>query len=297
MKRASSTNTSRPNPAKATDRIIALLDDLKAAWAAGSDDNISLIAAGIAHYALLALVPALGALVLGYGLFAAPQTVAGHIQALSANLPEAAAGIIGDQLRNVTEGDSGPKGFGLALALALALWGARNGARAVMTGLNIAFHAGEARGFVRGNLVALAITLCGIVGLVALGGLSTTLAVIAGPLGGVASFLLLFFAATGGAAGLYRFVPNKPSPAWRTILPGALLFAAGWLAATAGFAFYAANFSSYNATYGSLGAVVVLITWFYVTALLLLLGAELTAVKASAKHDGAHKTAETRNKR
>ena len=241
-------------------------------------------------------MPALGALVLGYGLFAAPETVASHLEALSANLPEAAAGIIGDQLRNVTEGDSGPKGFGLALALGIALWGARNGARAVMTGLNIAFHAGEARGFVRGNLVALAITLCGIVGLVALGGLSTALAVIAGPLGGAASFLLLFLAATGGAAGLYRFAPNKPSPAWHDILPGALLFAAGWLAATAAFAFYAANFGSYNATYGSLGAVVVLITWFYVTALLLLLGAEFAAVKASAEHDGAHKTAETRNK-
>ena len=272
-----------------------MLSNLKAAWAAGSDDNISLIAAGIAHYALLALVPALGALVLGYGLFADPETVAGHIEALSANLPAAAAEIIGDQLRNVSEGAAGAQGFGLLIALGIALWGARNGARALMTGLNIAFHAGETRGFVRGNLVALAITLGGIVGLVAIGAISTALAVIAGPIGALVSFLFLLLAATGGAAVLYRFAPNKPAPAWRRILPGALLFAGGWLAATAAFAFYAANFGSYNATYGSLGAVVVLITWFYVSALLLLLGAEYAAVKASSKDESAPETAKTRN--
>ena len=166
-----------------------------------------------------------------------------------------------------------------------------------MTGLNIAFHAGEARGFLRGNLVALAITLGGIVGLVVLGGLSAALAVIAGPAGALASFLLLSLAATGGAAMLYRYAPNKPSPSWRNILPGAALFATGWLGATAAFAFYAANFGSYNATYGSLGAVVVLITWFYASALLLLLGAEFAAVKAGVKDGMPHETAETRNKR
>ena len=260
-----------------------MLSDLKSAWAAGSADNISIIAAGIAHYALLALVPSLAALVLGYGIFADPATVADHIRALSANLPAAAAEIIGDQLRNVSEGAGSAKGFGLLFALGVALWGARNGARALMTGLNIAFHAGPSRGFLRGNLVALAITASGIIGLVVLGTLTTALAVIAGPAGAVASFLLLSLAATGGAALLYRFAPNTARPGWREILPGAILFAAGWLAATAAFAFYAANFGSYNATYGSLGAVVVLITWFYVSAMLLLLGAELAAVKASGK--------------
>lgn len=263
-----------------------MLSDLKAAWAAGSDDNITLVAAGIAHYALLALVPALGALILGYGLFADPVTVAGHIEAMSANLPAAAAEIIADQLRNVSEGAAGAQGFGLIIALAIALWGARNGARALMTGLNIAFRAGEARGFVRGNLVALAITLGGIVGFVALGSISTALAILAGPIGALVSFFVLLVAATSGAAVLYRFAPNKPAAAWRVIMPGAVLFAAGWLTATAAFAFYAANFGSYNATYGSLGAVIVLITWFYASALLLLLGAEYAAVKASAKDEG-----------
>ena len=262
-----------------------MLSDLKAAWASGSENNISLVAAGIAHYSLLALVPTLGALVMGYGLFADPATVASHVEVLSAKLPASAAEIVSDQLRNVSEGAAGTQGLALVIALAIALWGARNGARALMTGLNIAFHVDEARGFVRGNLVALAITLSGIIGLVILGGITTALAVISGPLGAIVSFLVLLLAATGGAALLYRFAPNKPGPAWRNAIPGALLFAIGWLGATAAFAFYAANFGSYNATYGSLGAVVVLITWFYASALLLLLGGEYAAVKASGNND------------
>ena len=259
-----------------------MLSELKAAWAAGSDDNITLIAAGIAHYALLALVPALGALVLGYGLFADPATVSDHIQGLSSSLPSSAADIITEQLRNVSQGADSAKGLGLLASLAVAIFGARNGARALMTGLNIAFHAGEQRGFVKGNLVALAITIAMIVGLVLLGGVTTALSVIGGLVGTVVSFVVLALAATGGAALLYRYAPNKPSPAWSVIVPGAILFAVGWIAATAGFAFYASNFGSYNATYGSLGAVVVLITWFYVSALVLLLGAELASVKAKS---------------
>tara|TARA_B100000678_G_scaffold37243_1_gene27096 strand:+ start:195 stop:905 length:711 start_codon:yes stop_codon:yes gene_type:complete len=229
----------------------------------------------------LALVPALGALVLAYGVFADPQTVARHIQLLSDNLPAAAAEIIGDQLRNVSEGATGAKGLGLVASLAVAIFGARNAARALMTGLNIAFHADEMRGFLRANLVALAITAGGIGGLVIIGGASAALALISGPLGALASFCFLAGSAILSAAVLYRYAPNQPAPDWRAALAGGVVFAVGWIAATAGFAFYAANFGSYNATYGSLGAVVVLITWFYVSALMLLLGGELTALKAS----------------
>ena len=132
-----------------------MLSQLKAAWAAGSENNFSLIAAGIAHYALLALVPALAALVLAYGVFADPETVTKHIAALYENLPPSASELIGKQLRNVSEGAEGAQGLGLIASLAVALFGARSAARALMTGLNIAFSAGEDRGLVRGNLVAL----------------------------------------------------------------------------------------------------------------------------------------------
>ena len=215
-------------------------------------------------------------------MFADPRTVAEHIQLLSANLPAAAAEIIGEQLRNVSEGASGAKGLGLIASLAVAIFGARNAARALVTGLNIAFHAGEMRGFIGGNLIALAVTAGGIAGLVVTGGISAALALIAGPLGTLASFCFLAGSATVAAAVLYRFAPNQQATHWRAAFSGGVIFALGWIVATAGFAFYAANFGSYNATYGSLGAVVVLITWFYVSALTLLLGGEVAALKSGA---------------
>lgn len=261
-----------------------MLADLKAAWAAGSDDSISLIAAGIAHYALLALVPALAALVLAYGAFADPVTVAGHIHALSQNLPPSAAELVGSQLRSVSEGADEAKGIGLLASLAVALFGARGAARALMTGLDIAFDASEDRGFLRGNLVAIGVTFSGIAGLALVAGASGAVSGLLGPAGGFAGFAILAIAATLAGALLYRFVPNGTPPAWNAIWPGAVFFALGWLGASAAFAFYAANFGSYNATYGSLGAVLVLITWFYASALMLLLGAELVAVKGSIKH-------------
>ena len=254
-----------------------VLADLKAAWQAGSADNIGIVAAGIAHYALLALVPALGSLVLAYGLFADAATVASHITLISAQLPPSAAELITDQLESVAQGSSGAQGAGLLVALAIALFGARNGARSLMTGLNIAFGVVGPRGFLGGNLMALAITAAGIAGLVLTAAASAALANIAGMFGSIASFLLLLGAAALAAGLLYRFAPH--APAWAAIGPGACFFAVTWLAATAAFGFYAANFGSYNATYGALGAVVALITWFWATGFLLLLGGELTALR------------------
>ena len=122
--------------------------DLKAAWAAASDDNIGILAAGIAHYALLALVPALGALVLAYGLFVDGETVAAHIALLAQSLPASAAGLIGDQLRSVSDGPANTQGLGLVLSLAIAVFGARSGAHSLMTGLDLAFNLSESRGFI-----------------------------------------------------------------------------------------------------------------------------------------------------
>ena len=262
-----------------------MLSDIKAAWAAGSQHNITLVAAGIAHYLLLAMVPTLGALVLGYGIFADPMTVSGHIERLSDNLPQSAAQLISDQLTNVSEGADGAKGLGLIASLAVALIGARGAANALMTGLNIAFEVDQSRGLVRGNLVALAITATAIVALIVLGAGSAALATIGGFVGAAISLTVLLGASALGAALLYRFAPNRRALSWGAIWPGAAFFALGWIAATGAFGFYAASFASYNATYGSLGAVVVLITWFYVSALFLLLGAELAAVKGAANHD------------
>ncbi|MDG5748106.1 YihY/virulence factor BrkB family protein [Qipengyuania sp. XHP0207] len=261
-----------------------MLDRLKAAWTAGSADRISLTAAGIAHYALLALVPALGAVVLAYGIIAEPETVARHIGGLADALPQAAAELIGDQLAQVSQGDSGAQGFGLLIALGIALVGARGAASALITGLNIVFHVDQPRGFLRQNLVALAITAGGAIALAATAGLTAATAGLAGPLARLVTLALMLALAAAGAALIYRFAPGGRRPAWQAAWRGATIFAVLWLAATGAFAFYAANFASYNATYGSLGAVVALITWFWVSGFALLFGAEVTAL-ADGFHD------------
>lgn len=259
--------------------MASYFDHIKAAWAAGSDDNIGIIAAGIAYYVLLALVPLLAVTVLGYGLIADPETVSNHIALLAQNLPASAADIIGEQLRRMSEDGETGKILSLLVALGIALFGARNGARAVMTGLNIAFHADSARSFLRGNLIAVAITLGAVAGLAIMGGVVAAVSAIPGPAGAVIGLVVLFGFATLGAGLLYRVGPNKPGPEWQAIWPAAALFALLWIAATAAFGIYAANFASYNATYGSLGGVIVLITWFYLSAFFLLLGAEFAAVR------------------
>jgi membrane protein len=260
-----------------------LLNRLKSAWAAGSDNNISLVAAGIAHYALLALVPALGAVVLGYGLFADPATVSQHITTLADVLPPSAATLIGDQLEQISQGSGGAKGFGLLIALALALIGARGAANALLTGLNIAFEVSEPRSFLRSNLVALAITLAGIVALAALIAASAALS---GPLASIIGLVLLAISAVAGAMLLYHYAPAGPRADWSAALRGGVIFAILWIVATGAFAFYASNFTDYNATYGSLGAVVALITWFWVSGFALLFGAEIVAVTTKANAVG-----------
>lgn len=259
-----------------------MLEQLKRAWQAGSKDNIGIIAAGMAYYALLALIPALGAVVLAYGLIADPATVASHITFLAANLPPTAAELIAGQLEDISRGAGSTQGLGLIASLAIALFGARNGARALMTGLNIVFHADGSRSFIKGNLVAIAITAGGIAGLVVAGALAGALGSLAGLLGKLASMAVLALAAFCAASLIFRFAPNAPAPGWAAIIRGALFFAVLWLLGTAAFGFYAANFGSYNATYGALGAVLALITWFWLSSFLLLLGAEIVAQRKIA---------------
>src|SRR5690242_15143018 len=127
-------------------------------WKQSSEDNIALVAAGVAFYAFLALVPLLGATVLTYGLLADPQTVASNVKSLTSVMPQDAAKLIGEQLLSVVQTSGGKKGFGLLLAIAIAIFGARNAAGSIITALNIAYEEEDRRGFLRLNLLALAIT-------------------------------------------------------------------------------------------------------------------------------------------
>ncbi|RJY09589.1 YihY/virulence factor BrkB family protein [Aurantiacibacter aquimixticola] len=260
---------------------------LKQGFARFGEHNGGVLAAGVAYYAFLAMVPLLAAAVLSYGIFADPQMVANNIAAMAQSLPQSAAELIGKQLEAVVESSGSAKGFGLLLALGLALFGARNAAGALVTAVSEAFEDSEQRSFLRGNLVALAVTLAGVVGVgLVAGALTVTSAITAllpGLSGGAywigqaATYTVLAASGTLAAGILYRRGPKGIHASWRRVLPGAILASVGFVLLTAAFGFYVANFGSYNATYGSLGAVIVLLTWLYLVAYVLIFGAEVAA--------------------
>ncbi len=271
-------------------------------WKDAGEDNLSLVAAGVAFYAFLAFVPLLTAFVLSYGLVAEPASVVGHMQTLTSIMPADTAGLIGDQLKSMTESEGAKTGFALILALGIALYGASKGAGSIMTALNIVFEVGESRSFVRRTSMALAMTAGAVVvlflAIIAVSALHF-LEELMPNFGGISQFLLKvgFFVLAGAAvvlllALIYRYGPNRPEAAWRWITPGSAAATVVWLAATAGFGLYVSNFGNYNATYGSLGAVIVFLTWLYLTAYVVLMGAELNAImeieaaRAKAREEG-----------
>jgi membrane protein len=256
-------------------------------WRESSKDNVGLVAAGVAFYGFLALVPMLGALVLTYGLVAEPQTVIDHARSLTAVLPTDVAVLIADQLLGVVATSGEKKGLGLLVALAIALWGARNAAGSIVTALNIAYEEEEKRGFIKVTLLSLAMTVAAVaMALLAMGaaavlGFLHHLLPGSGPVAlaawKVLSYALLAGAAAGAIATLYRYGPSREKARWTWITPGSAFASIAWLLLTVGFGFYVANFGNYNATYGSLGAVVVLLTWMYLSSYVLLFGAELNS--------------------
>ena len=257
-------------------------------WKDAGEDNLSLVAAGVAFYIFLAFVPLLTALVLSYGLFADPLTVAHDIGHLAEILPASAASIAADQLEAMTGGSDAKTGLALVVALAIAVYGASKAADAIMTALNIVYEVKECRGFIGRLIAALGMTagaiLLLLLAVVTISALSFLESLLPG-LGGVTTVALrlLFIAAAGAVVMLllaivYRYVPCRPDAEWRWITPGSVLATLVWLAATAGFGLYVASFGDYNATYGSLGAVIAFLTWLYLTAYIILLGAELNAI-------------------
>lgn len=260
---------------------------LKRTWTEAGEDNLSLVAAGVAFYFFLAFVPLLAALVMTYGLVADPAAVMRHVQALMQVLPADAARLIGEQLLSVTTAAQGEKGVGLLLALLISVYGGMRGATSIITALNIVYEERDRRGFVRTTLLSFAMTLGGVAlgaaTIVALSAIALVDARIAG-LGhashvalSLLSWLFAAALASAGIAAIYRYGPDRTAAKWRWLSPGSIVATIAWLAATLGFSGYVSHFGSYNATYGSLGAVVVLLMWLYLSAYVLLLGAELNA--------------------
>jgi membrane protein len=251
-----------------------------------SADNVGLVAAGVSFYGFLALLPLMGAIVLSYGLLADPQTVMQNMTAMTHVMPQDIAQLIGEQLLHVVQTSSEKKGLGVFVALALAIFSARNGAAAIVTALNIAYEEEERRGFIKVNLLALGITAAAVVlavlALLAVAIVTQIEAVLpVSPIMAFASKIISYVVLAGLAAGaaglLYRFGPSRDAARWQWLSVGSLLFAVSWVALTVGFGTYVTNFGNYSATYGSLATVVILLTWLYLSSYLLIFGAELNS--------------------
>jgi membrane protein len=251
-----------------------------------SEDRLSIVAAGVAFYALLAVFPALIALVALYGLAFDPKQVSDQVAALGGVLPPQAADILLGQLQSLTSTQGAALGLGAIGGLVLALWSASAGVRTLMEALNVAYDEEESRGFVSYYGTALLLTLGAIVGAIVAIGVVVALPVVVGFLG-LGSFVeniiayarwpILAIAMIVGLAVIYRYGPSREEPRWSWTSPGALVATLLWVAGSALFSLYVTRFGNYNETYGSMGAVVILLTWFLLGAYAILIGAEINS--------------------
>jgi membrane protein len=249
-------------------------------------DNVSLLAAGLALYALLATFPALFASVSLYGIVLDPARIAEQTRGVAAALPAEAAEILQGALTSIAQGQGTTLSVGLAIGVLLALWSARKGMVALMTAMNIVFHLEETRGMVRRMLVSLGLTVGAVVGFLLLVLLGVAAPVIFSVLGigdafrvalSALRWLVLWGGVVLGLNIVYRFAPNRADANWRWITYGSASAATLWLVGSVAFSQYVSRFGSYADTYGALAGVVILLLWFYLSGWAVLLGAEIDA--------------------
>ena len=255
-------------------------------WVGVGRDHLSIIAAGVAFFGMLAIFPAIAALIALYGFFADPGQVADTVQVLRPILPPDVFQMIEAQVEQLIAAGQTRLGVASLISLALTLWSARAGVSALIEGLNVAYRETDTRNIVVQYLMSLLLTLAALV--VAIIALLAVVALPAflrfsdlGPLGRllaqVAPLAVLGFASVFVIGGLYRYGPHRAPARKRWLTAGAFVATGGWVAASLALSFYVSRFASFNQTYGSLGAVVGLMFWLYVSEFVVLLGAELNS--------------------
>jgi membrane protein len=250
------------------------------------EDHVATVSAGVAFYLLLSLFPALAALVSVYGLIANPSDVEQQLSSLSGILPGEARTLVTAQLSDIASNAERALTLGAVGGILFALWSATRAVKSLMDALNLVYGEQEKRGLIKFNVLALSLTggaiLFGVISLA----LVVALPAMMGQFGlqesmqnfiALSRWPLLATAVMAGLAILYRFGPSRETARWQWASWGAVVATLLWLAGSFLFSLYVAHFSSYNETYGSMGAVVILLMWFFVSAFVVLLGAELNA--------------------
>ena len=256
------------------------------AFKESSDDNVSILAGGVAFFAFLAIFPAIIAAITLYGLIADPADVARQIESLSGMLPKETQPLIADQLNSVVQSSGGALGFSLIISLLAAIWSASSGTGNLIQAVNLAYDEKESRGFLKVKGTALALTLGAIVFVL----ITLTLVAVVPPvldalqlgllgriIAQIVRWTLLVALVVVALAVVYRVAPDRDAPRFRWVSAGALVAAGLWILGSVLFSLYVNNFGSYNKTYGALAGVVVLMLWLYLTSYIVLLGAEINA--------------------
>ena len=262
-------------------------DILWRTYAEISDDRLMLIAAGVVFYAMLATVPAITALVSMYGLFAKASGINEHLNFIAGVMPGGAYDLISEQIVRIAGNSDGKLTVAFIVALGLALWSANAGMKAIFDALNVVYDEDEKRSFIKLNLISLCFTFGAVVVLLLAIGSVVVLPLVLAYLGFAAEqqagFLpllrwpALFVVVIVGLAVLYRFGPSRRHAKWRWVSVGSVLAALAWIAVSLAFSWYLSKFADYNATYGSLGAVIGLMMWLWISTLVILVGAELNS--------------------
>ena len=290
--------TSRPAPFTAVrDEPHSARDVASHIWTNIGCHRVLAIAAGVTFYALLAIFPAIAAIVALYGLFADTHTIVTQLNSMAGVLPGGAIAVIGDQVGRIVSRPSSSLGFTFIVSLLISLWSANAGMKAMFDALNVVYNAEERRSFIKLNAVSVAFTLAAIALLLAAMASVVVVPIVLNalpmesliaPALGYTRWPLLLILIGLGLSVIYRFGPDREHAQWRWISWGSALAAIAWLAASLLFSWYAANFGSYNETYGSLGAVIGFMTWMWLSSIVVLLGAEIDAVMERWDRGSAH---------
>jgi membrane protein len=250
-----------------------------------SEDRITTISGGVTFFILLALFPGLAGLISLYGLVADSSTIAQHLDSLAGILPAGGVQILRDELQQLTLQPPQKLGFATVTSLAISLWSANGGIKAMFEGLNAVYEEAEKRSFIKLNAISLVLTLGALVFAVA-----SLLTITIVPkllsflrLAGIGEIVLfarwpvLLVIASLMIAVIYRFGPSREQPQWRWISPGSIFAALTRITASLLFSWYTSHFGNYNKTYGSLGAAVGFMTWIWISTMVILVGAKINA--------------------
>ncbi len=272
----------KPTPPK---RLFIYWDAIKASVAHISDNNISLVAAGVAFFAMLSIFPALAALIAVLGLISDPVVVVAQLEQVRGFLPNDVYEIMNKQVVSLVTARADTLGWAGVLSLLAALWSARAGVGAMMIGLNNVYNQrnrGAAGHYFRALMLTIGLVAVGIVALLTVVVAPVVLAFI--PLGPFGSFIadlvrwsIAITVLLAGIGVLYRYGPNRRPARVQWLSFGALLAVVSWVLVSVGFSYYVANFGNYNQVYGSIGAVIAMLIWLWISSFLVLLGASLNA--------------------